>query len=74
MNGQAKAVGFTLDAGALIALDHHDRRIISLLARSLELAASITIPATALAQALRNPARKPDSPDCFVRSTQGSSH
>jgi hypothetical protein len=50
--------GVTLDAGALIALDCNDRRIITLLARATEVAAPVTIPATALAQAIRHPARQ----------------
>ena len=50
--------GVTLDAGALIALDRNDRRIIALLARATEIAAPVTIPATALAQAIRHPARQ----------------
>ncbi|HET9061357.1 MAG TPA: hypothetical protein VFN61_15670 [Acidimicrobiales bacterium] len=43
-----------LDAGALIAIDRGDRRII----RLLELADEVHVPAGALAQALRNPARQ----------------
>ena len=48
--------GVTLDAGALIALDRNDRRIIALLARAAEVGSRITVPATALAQAIRRPA------------------
>ena len=48
--------GVTLDAGALIALDRNDRRIIALLARAAEVGSLITVPATALAQAIRRPA------------------
>lgn len=51
--------GLTLDAGGLIALDQKDRRVLALLARCRDLGISITIPATALAQAIRNPARQP---------------
>ena len=40
----------------LIALDRSDRRVIALLARATQLRMRITIPATALAQAIRNPA------------------
>lgn len=47
--------GVTLDAGALIALDRADRRVLVLLARAMELGATITVPATALAQAIRRP-------------------
>jgi hypothetical protein len=43
-----------LDAGALIALDRADRRMI----RLLELAGEVHVPAGALAQAWRNPARQ----------------
>src|SRR5664280_576775 len=43
-----------LDAGALIAVDRADRRVI----RLLELAPGIHVPAGALAQAWRNPARQ----------------
>lgn len=50
--------GLTLDAGALIALDRNDRRVIALLARTMERGLRVTIPATALAQAMRNPARQ----------------
>ena len=50
--------GITFDAGGLIALDRGDRRVLTLLARAKERGARITIPATALAQAMRNPARQ----------------
>jgi len=50
--------GITLDAGGLIALDRNDRRAIVLLARTAELGMRVTVPATALAQALRNPAKQ----------------
>jgi len=43
-----------LDAGALIAVERADRRVI----RLLELAQDIHVPAGALAQAWRNPARQ----------------
>jgi len=48
--------GITFDAGGLIALDRRDRRVLSLLARAKELGMHITIPSTALAQAIRKPA------------------
>lgn len=51
-------LGVTLDAGALIGLDRGDRRVVALLARAQETSARVTIPATALAQAVRNPARQ----------------
>ena len=47
--------GIALDAGALIALDRDDRRVIALLARTAETSERVTIPATALAQAVRRP-------------------
>jgi hypothetical protein len=50
--------GATFDAGGLIALDRDDRRVIALLARARELGARITVPATALAQAIRQPAKQ----------------
>lgn len=50
--------GITLDAGALIALDRDDRRVVVLLARAAEVRARITVPATALAQAIRHPERQ----------------
>jgi hypothetical protein len=50
--------GVTLDTGGLIALDRGDRRVIVLLARAAETAARITVPASALAQAIRDPARQ----------------
>lgn len=50
--------GLTLDAGALIALDKNDRRVIALLARAVEVSGRVTIPATALAQAIRTPSRQ----------------
>ncbi len=50
--------GVTFDAGGLIALDRNDRRVIALLARAAEVGARITIPATALAQAIRHPSRQ----------------
>jgi hypothetical protein len=50
--------GITFDAGGLIALDRNDRRVLALIARATEMGSRITIPATALAQAIRNPARQ----------------
>ena len=51
-------VGITLDAGGLIALDRDDRRVIVLLARAAEAKGRVTVPATALAQAIRRPERQ----------------
>ena len=50
--------GVTFDAGGLIALDRGDRRVLTLLARAAERGMRVTIPATALAQAVRSPARQ----------------
>jgi len=50
--------GITLDAGVLIALDRNDRRVIALIARAFELGANVLVPATALAQAIRQPERQ----------------
>ena len=50
--------GVTLDAGGLIALDRNDRRMLVLLARARETGATVTVPATALAQAIHRPDRQ----------------
>jgi predicted nucleic acid-binding protein len=50
--------GITLDAGGLVALDRDDRRVLVLLARAKETGARVTVPATALAQAIRQPQRQ----------------
>ena len=50
--------GITFDAGGLIALDRSDRRVLALVARASQRGLRITVPATALAQAIRNPARQ----------------
>ncbi len=50
--------GITLDAGGLIALDRDNRRVIILLARAVETNSRVTIPASALAQAIRRPGRQ----------------
>ena len=50
--------GVTLDAGALIALDRDDRRVVVLLARAAQTRSPVTVPATALAQAIRRPERQ----------------
>jgi predicted nucleic acid-binding protein len=47
--------GITLDAGGLVALDRDDLRVLVLLARAKETGARVTVPATALAQAIRQP-------------------
>lgn len=55
---QGRVSGVTFDAGGLVALDRNDRRVIALLARAAELDVRVTIPATALAQAIRRPQRQ----------------
>jgi predicted nucleic acid-binding protein len=50
--------GITFDAGGLIALERNDRRVFSILDTALEDGSRITVPATALAQVIRNPARQ----------------
>ena len=56
--GRAVSTGVTLDAGALIAVDRDDRRLVVLLARAREVGARVTVPASALSQAIRDPARQ----------------
>jgi predicted nucleic acid-binding protein len=50
--------GIVVDAGGLIAIDRNDRRVIALLELAAESGIPITVPATALAQAMRSPARQ----------------
>jgi len=50
--------GMTMDAGALIAVDRNERRVLVLLARARETGSRVTIPASALAQAGRRPERQ----------------
>ncbi len=50
--------GVTFDAGGLIALDRNDRRVVVLLARATQLNTPVTVPATALSQAIRRPERQ----------------
>ena len=47
-----------MDTGGLIAVDRNDRRIVVLLARARETGSRITTPASALAQAVRQPERQ----------------
>lgn len=54
-SAEGRVSGVTLDAGGLIALDRSDRRILVLLSRAHELGQTVTVPATALAQAMRRP-------------------
>ncbi len=50
--------GIVFDAGGLIAVERNDRRIYSILDTALEDGDRIIVPATALAQVIRNPARQ----------------
>ena len=50
--------GVTIDVGGLIALDRDDRRVVVLLARARETGAPVTVPASALAQAILRPERQ----------------
>lgn len=50
--------GVTFDAGGLIALDREDREALAIVARAKQRGMRATVPATALAQAIRNPARQ----------------
>lgn len=50
--------GVTLDAGPLLKLDRSDRRVAVLLARAEERGDRVLVPAAALAQAMRDPARQ----------------
>jgi hypothetical protein len=50
--------GITFDAGGLIALDRNNRQVIVLLARAIELGVPVVVPASALAQPIRNPAKQ----------------
>jgi hypothetical protein len=50
--------GIVFDAGGLIALERNDRRVVSIVATAVEDDGRIIVPATALAQVIRNPARQ----------------
>jgi hypothetical protein len=50
--------GLTMDAGALIGVDRNDRRVLVLLTRARETGSRVTVPASALAQAVRHPERQ----------------
>ena len=52
------STGVTLDAGPLIQLDRDDRRVVVLLARANETAQPVIVPGSALAHAIRDPARQ----------------
>ena len=55
---KGRVSGITFDAGGLIALERNDRRVVSLLATAVEDGDRIIVPATALAQVIRNPAKQ----------------
>lgn len=50
--------GLTLDAGALIALERSDRRVVAWLAEALDADLAIAVPAGALAQVWRDGSRQ----------------
>lgn len=50
--------GIVFDAGGLIALERNDRRVFSILDTAIEDGDRIIVPATALAQVIRNPTRQ----------------
>jgi predicted nucleic acid-binding protein len=55
---EGRVNGIVFDAGGLTALERNDRRIFSILDTALEDGDRIVVPATALAQVIRNPARQ----------------
>jgi len=50
--------GLTLDAGALIAFDRNDRRVVALVARALEQGYSLAVPAGVVGQVWRDGRRQ----------------
>ena len=50
--------GITFEAGGLIALERNDRRVLALIRMALDGDHRMVVPATALAQVIRNPARQ----------------
>jgi hypothetical protein len=50
--------GLTLDAGALIAFERNDRRLVALLARALEVRHSLAVPAGVVGQVWRDGRRQ----------------
>ena len=50
--------GIIFDAGGLIAVERNNRRVFSILETALEDGDRIIVPATALAQVIRNPAKQ----------------
>jgi predicted nucleic acid-binding protein len=55
---EGRVNGVVFDAGGLIALERNDRRVFAILDTALEDGDRIIVPATALAQVIRNPARQ----------------
>jgi len=55
LGAEDRVNGVTFDAGGLIALERSDRRVLSLVATALDEGGRIVVPATALAQVIRNP-------------------
>jgi hypothetical protein len=55
---RATIAGLTLDAGALIAIDRGDRRMIALLQAAVEKGVAIRVPAGVVGQAWRDRARQ----------------
>lgn len=55
---EGRVNGIVFDAGGLIALERNDRRVLLTLDAALEKKGRIIVPATALAQVIRNPARQ----------------
>jgi predicted nucleic acid-binding protein len=55
---ESRVNGIVFDAGGLIALERNDRRAFSILDTALQDGDRIIVPATALAQVIRNPARQ----------------
>lgn len=52
------SIGVTLDAGGLIAVDRGNREVLATLALIRQWSGTVTVPATALSQAMRNPSRQ----------------
>lgn len=50
--------GITFDAGGLIALERNDRRVLALLRMAMDIDGRVVVPATILAQVIRNPAKQ----------------
>lgn len=55
---EGRLTGITFDAGGLIALERNDRRVLSIIRMALDADDRIVVPATALAQVIRNPAKQ----------------